>query len=229
MKKCFCLGLIVILCAFTSTTQAAVLFSDLGTAAPPASISGNTLTPFDQVPQAAIVNGTNVTTIPGCPITGNLTTAANVTKQTIGSGWSSWSHGYTGVVYTYFTQPSTLVMNLPPDTLAFYFYAEPNSFGNYVISAQTNSGTSSGNISVAGSAGANGYAFYTTAGESIATITVIAAAGANGFAIGEFGIAKNNERRVETVPTMDEWGMIILSLLFLGISIRMIKQRKDAI
>ncbi|RJP88114.1 MAG: hypothetical protein C4518_11220 [Desulfobacteraceae bacterium] len=63
-------------------------------------------------------------------------------------------------------------MNLPANTGAFYFYAEPNDFVSWTISAETDSGTSSGDISVLGNAGANGYAFYTTAGESITNITV---------------------------------------------------------
>ena len=217
MKKSFFTILILIVCAFASTSHAAVLFSNLGTGAPPATISTYTLAPFDQAPQAAIPNFTNVTLIPGSPIPGNLTTAASVNKRTIGSGWATWSHGYTGVVY-YSNGASTIVMNLPPSTGAFYFYAEPNNFASYIISAVTDSGVSSGNITVQGNSGANGYAFYTTAGESILTITVTAAQGASGFAIGEFGISAAQAFIPSAdIPTLSEWALLLFSALFGGL------------
>lgn len=225
MKKSLFVSLILVLCVFTSASQAAVLFTDLGTTAPPATISTYTVTPFDQGVQAAIADFTDVTTIPGSPIPGDLTTTANVNKRTIGSGWGTWSHGYTGVVY-YSNGADTIVMNLPPNAGAFYFYAEPNVFSTFLISAVTDSGASSGDISVDGSSGANGFAFYTTAGETITSITVTAESAAGGFAIGEFGIAAV---QAAAIPTMNEWGMIIMALLIAGISMRMIKQRKAEI
>ena len=223
MKKNLFLCLVLFFCAFSQASHAAVLFSDLGTTAPPASLSTYTVTPFDQGVQAAIPTGTDVTTIPGSPIPGDLITTANVNKRAIGDGWSTWSHGYTGVVYSS-NGADTIVMNLPPDAGAFYFYAEPNVFSTFLISAVTDSGASSGDISVNGSSGANGFAFYTTAGESITTITVTADPAANGFAIGEFGIAAN-QAGPEAIPTLNEWGMIILALFIAGISIKMIKKQ----
>jgi len=56
--------------------------------------------------------------------------------------------------------------------------------------------------------------------------SVTADQGAFGFAIGEFGIASG--QRV-AIPTMNEWGMIVLALLIAGISIRMIKKREAEI
>ncbi|RJP88115.1 MAG: hypothetical protein C4518_11225 [Desulfobacteraceae bacterium] len=59
MKKNLSVGLFLFLCAFAQISHAAVLFSDLGTSAPPATLPGYSLTPFDQVPQAAIAANTD--------------------------------------------------------------------------------------------------------------------------------------------------------------------------
>ena len=56
-----------------SAAHAGVGFVDLGTAAPPLQIAGVPVVPFDLTPQQAIVNGTDVTSIPGSPIGGTLT------------------------------------------------------------------------------------------------------------------------------------------------------------
>ena len=90
-------------------------------------------------------------------------------------------------------------------------------FSNYIISAVTDSGVSSGNIIVQGASGANGYAFYTTAGESILTITVTADPGALGFAIGEFGISATRGPISANIPTLSEWALLLFSALFGGL------------
>ncbi len=190
-----------------SKAEASVSFTDLGTSAPPASIGGRTVTAFDAAAQAAILNGTSVSTIPGSPF-GSLTVSPNVTKQTIGSGWATWSHGYTGSVYTNLSSGS-ITLTLPANTGAFYFYAEPNSFSVMTITATTNSGATSGPINVNGSSGANGFGFVASAGDTIATITV-SSSDASGFAVGEFGIGSEIP---STVPTMNEWGLVIFMLL----------------
>jgi hypothetical protein len=80
-------------------------------------------------------------------------------------------------------------MTLPSATGAFYFYAEPNVFNNFIVEAVAQDGTSSGPVTVAGQAGARYFGFYTTGTSALATIKVTVENGANGFAIGEFGIA----------------------------------------
>jgi|WetSurMetagenome_2_1015567.scaffolds.fasta_scaffold369806_1 hypothetical protein len=196
---------VVAILGVSTAAFAAVTFTDLGTVAPPASLGPFSMAPFDTVPQAAIVNGTGVTTIPGSPVAGNLNLSASVTKQTIGSGWASWSHGYTGPVFVNST--NSVTMTLPPNSSAFYFYAEPEQFAAMTITATTDSGTTSGPISVNGNAGANGFGFFAGPGESITTITVTT--NDTGFAIAEFGIAGS----ITAVPTMNEWGMIIFIML----------------
>ena len=48
----------------------------------------------------------------------------------VGQGWETWSHGYTGDVYSYFDQTAAIIL-LPQGTRAFYFYTEPNVYSNY--------------------------------------------------------------------------------------------------
>ncbi|MDP5241382.1 hypothetical protein Q9Q94_17745 [Uliginosibacterium sp. 31-16] len=170
----------------TATVVGSVQSFNLGTTAPPTSMGGYTMQAFDQTAQNAVANFANVTTIPGSPIGGNLTLAASATKRTVpGGGWATWSHSYTGVVY--YTASTTNTLTLPAGTAAFYLYAEPNS-GTVAITATTDSGASSGPISVVGTSGANGFGFAAPCGSTISTITVTQAS--SDFAIGEFGIAQ---------------------------------------
>ncbi len=196
MKKlAFALALLLV----ASGAEAAVLFQDLGTAAPPTGLGPYaTVAAFSQTPQAAIADGTSVAAIPGSATGGTVGVTPNLTKHAIGSGWATWSNGYTGVVYV--TGGGSITMTMPTmNTGAFYFYAEPNQFSNFVVQATTNTGATSGPITVNGSAGANGFAFYTTTGEAIATVTVTCT-DTTGFAIGEFGASTSTG--VEPIPAL---------------------------
>lgn len=203
--------LVFAMCSLTVTAQAAVVFQDLGTSAPPTVVGSVPVTAFAVAPQAAIVDGTNVTTIPGSPIPGNLTISPGLDKYTVpAGGWGTWSHGYTGPVFGTYSG-TTVTMTLPPNSGAFYFYAEPNIYNVFNIVVVTNSGTTSGNVPVQGDSGANGFGFYTTAGETILTVTLTIDPAASGFAIGEFGVG--NPIAPISIPTMTEWGMIIFIVL----------------
>jgi hypothetical protein len=213
------LGVVCLLVAVASPAVAQINCQDLGTAAPPGVIGPYVVTPFDQAPQAAIANGTAVTLIPGSPIPGDVITSVPVTKQAIGAGWATWSHGYTGVVYTEFG--TTVTLTLPANTGAFYLYIEPNDFGTHSVTATANDGTTSGPIPVVGNSGANGFAFYTsTPGQYIATVTVDVDPGANGYAIGEFGAATG----VAPIPTLGIVGLGTLVLLLAGAGIVLIRR-----
>ncbi len=176
------------LVGFIQSAQAAIVFQDLGISAPPATLGTYAVAPFDQVPQTAIADFTTVTTIPGSPIPGDLTVSPALDKRTIGSGWATWSHGYTGAVYANMTA-NAVTLTLPTGAGAFYFYAEPNSFSTLTINATANDGTTSGDIAVNGTSGANGFAFYATGATSTITSITVTSADTTGFAIGEFGIA----------------------------------------
>lgn len=204
------IGVLCVALAVAAPAGAAVVFQNLGTAAPPGNLGPYAVGPFDQVVQATIADFTIVSVIPGSPIPGGLDASPSLDKRTVGSSWMTWSHGYTGAVY--FTGPggTTVTLTLPPNAGAFYLYAEPVSFGSFNVTATTNDGTTSGPIAVEGNAGANGFGFYTTAaGQFITTVTVDVDAGANGFAVGEFGIAASTGG----IPTLGGAGIGLLVLL----------------
>jgi len=185
-----------LLLATSFTANADILFQNLGTATPPSTVGGHVMTPFDQAAQATIADVTDVTIIPGNPFAGDLVISPAANKRTVPNSWnSSWSHGYTGPVF-FVNGQATGTFNLPPNTRAFYFYAEPNLYGSPTITATTNSETSSGPVTVTvsppgGAEGAVGFAFYTTAGETISSITITSST-TNGFAVGEFGISNDS-------------------------------------
>ncbi|HEX3964539.1 MAG TPA: hypothetical protein VHZ03_49160 [Trebonia sp.] len=65
----------------------------------------------------------------------------------------------------------SVTITLPAGANAFYFYAEPQQFENFTMTATTSDGTTSGPISVAGYAGAKYFGFYTTGTAPLASIT----------------------------------------------------------
>ncbi len=216
---------LMIFLVFPASLSAAVLYVDLGTAAPPSTLGTRAVTPFSQALQAAVPNFTSVTVIPGSPVPGNLTSSVSLEKRNIGAGWATWSHGYTGAVYLY-SNNVAVTLTLPPNTNAFYFYVEPNdSTRSYTIT--TNSGTTSGAISVVGTSGARGSGFYTTQpGETILSITITGGDPVYN-AIGEFGAGTSTPAPPSiTAPTIGEWGMIILSLSLLVSGAMYIRRRQ---
>ena len=170
--------------------NADILFANLGNVAPPATIGGLQMTPFDQTPQAAIPDFTSVSAIPGAPGGANLGIAPVSAKYTRGTTWngSPWAGGYNGALY--FNSGLTRTLTLPTNTRAFYFYVESNYYGStFSYTVTTDSGATSEPVSVAGGGGGHGFAFYSTAGENIASVTVTGVGLNNGgFTVGQFGI-----------------------------------------
>ena len=167
-------------------TQAGVVADlSVGTAAPPVVLGGYAMTPFppDGRPILDFVLG-----VPA-PGGGAVGFSPDLQHRRVPTTWSTWSHGYMGDVYYGGSGVLSATLTLPADTYAFYFYAEPVSFGVFTITATSNSGASLVQP-VDGSAGARFFGFYGTHGDTLATITVSIEAAANGFAVGEFGIAR---------------------------------------
>jgi hypothetical protein len=156
-----------------------------GTAAPPPTLGGFDMTPFKADNRAESVDVTDV------PAPGGgrsvLHFDHSLSHRKVGSSWGTWSHGYTGDVYE--STGTQLVMTLPENTKAFYFYVEPNDFGQFSVTATASDGTTCGPILVVGDSGAQYFGFYTTDGSSLSTIQVNVDSAAGGFAVGEFGIA----------------------------------------
>jgi hypothetical protein len=161
-----------------------------GTAGPPPTLGPYAMTAFGADPQPlGSVSGVN-------DPAGTISFSTPLNHDRIGQGWATWSHGYTGDVYdTCFTgagcaaaDPSTVTINLPAGTQAFYFYAEPNNLSPFTITAMAQDGTTSGPVTVDGNGGARYFGFYGVGGATLASIT-ITADDPLGFAVGEFGIS----------------------------------------
>ena len=178
LKRLTTICALSVLILAVGSAQAAITGTSLGTGAPPGTLGPYTMTPFPSDPQP---QGSSVTSV-ASPLGGTVDFDATLAHVTVGSGWATWSHGYTGDVY-YFANGVTLT--LPSQTVAFYLYAEPDPFAIYSITATTDDGTFV-TQDVDGSGGAAGYGFYGTAGSSIASIKITSDVE---LGTGEFGIA----------------------------------------
>ncbi|MFH1718728.1 MAG: hypothetical protein ABIF19_15340 [Planctomycetota bacterium] len=179
MKRLMIMCAVAVLLLAVGGAQAAITGVALGTGAPPATLGPYTMTPFLLDPQ-----GSPATSVPS-PLGGTVDFSTSMTHVTVGAGWSTWSHGYTGDVY--WTYDSSVTLTLPAGTGAFYLYAEPNPFDIFTITATAQDGTAVVQA-VDGYAGAAGYGFYGTGGSVISSIQVDFT-GDGGFGVGEFGIA----------------------------------------
>jgi lysophospholipase L1-like esterase len=151
-----------------------------GTGPPTTTLGPYTMTPLPLDPQPLFQTVGGV-----AGPSGSLAFSPSLEHLRVTQGWATWSHGYLGDVY--WTRGAlTATVTLPPNTSAFYLYAEPNPFAVFTITATAQDGTTSGPIAVNGLAGARYFGFYGTGGERIASVTVTSNVD---FAIGEFGIS----------------------------------------
>jgi hypothetical protein len=166
----------------------------IGTLAPPVTLGPYTMLPFGPDPEPA--GYTTVQTVTGP--TGEVVFSRAGQHAIVGRDWGTWSHGYTGDVY-YFPMAAIadqqapafwdqVTLTLPPETVAFYLYVEPNAFGTYAVEVSVPQATS-GPVMVSGRSGATCFAFY-SAGALLSQVTVAVDGYAGGFAIGEFGVAQ---------------------------------------
>jgi hypothetical protein len=172
-----------------SPADAAIIFEDLGTSAPPMNLGGFGLTVFGDDPRTL---GEDVTSLPA-PGGGDVTFDLPLNHRKIGTGWASWSHSYAGDVY-YQGQisqvhafPYAVGLSLPAGIVGFYLYVEPEDFLEFAITAVDQNGNEYSR-SVGGNSGARGFGFYTTVGDTLTGITI---GSIEDFAIGEFGLARS--------------------------------------
>jgi hypothetical protein len=180
---------VVVAVGMAGSAGAAITFSaGPGTGAPTATLGGLPVVPFPLDPRPFGESGFNVTSVP-TPAGGSVGFNDVVNHDRIGSGWASWSHGYTGDVYDSFLlgDQTTRTLTLPVGTKAFYSYVEPTG-GTFDVTAIAQDGTSSGPVSVVASSGAKYLGFSATGSDTINSIVVTFAASASGFGVGEFGI-----------------------------------------
>lgn len=169
--------------AATSDTGS-VVFSDApGTSAPPPKLGPYAMTAFasDTQPGGSDVNGVAAPD-------GTLGFSPALDHELVGGGWNTWSNGYTGDVYA--TGSDAITLTLPAATNAFYFYAEPEQYQVFTITATNSDGTTSGDVPVQGQGGAEYFGFYSTDSSSPLTSITVTTADPDGFAVGEFGIAE---------------------------------------
>lgn len=134
------------------------------------------------IPNGSEALGTDLTKL-SSPL-GDIKFSPSVNKRQIGNGWISWSHGYQGEVY--FTNGATTLDLKLPNLVAFDFYAEPDVFNKFKISAIAESGVASNVLDqlVDGNAGAKYYGFYSDDPlDPIQSIRITADQGSKGFAI----------------------------------------------
>jgi len=107
-----------------------------------------------------------------------------VSVRQIGAGWATWSHGYTGNCF-YTNGRTSLTMTLSSGIGTFRFYAEPNPFGVWNITATGSDGSTSiaSTQGVEGAAGATGWGFYGTGGADVVSVHLSSDVD---FAVGEF-------------------------------------------
>lgn len=160
-----------------------------GVSPPPTTLGPYTMQGFPTDPTE---EGTDVTSVDGP--TGQITFDQQLQHDLVGGYWQTWSNGYTGDVYEDDAALADgtsyeITITLPPNTGAFYLYAEPDIFEDFDMTATAQDGTTSGDESVYGNSGAQYFGFWTTCGNSLSAIQVTDTGGDQAMAMGEFGIA----------------------------------------
>jgi len=178
----------------------------LGTGAPPAIYEGYTMETTE--PETASLYS-SVTEAPGLSGGDPILFSSPVNHRKIGSGWATWSHGYTGSVY--YESSRELDMEIHEGTCAFIFYLEPNNFATFSMNVTYSNGHSIVE-NIAGASGATGIAVSKHSPEAFPTSVNIydVSGAAAGFAVGEFSMAEclecENDRDIMFV--VDESGSV---------------------
>jgi hypothetical protein len=175
-------------CLKAFTRPAIVCVTSPGTGLPPATLGPYIMRTFSADPTSEQTQESSV-----IGPTGAISFDSSLTHLIVGSGWATWSNGYAGDVYANDLvladgSLETTIM-LPPNTGAFYLYAEPNIFQDFSVSATAQDGTTSGPLTVQGDSGAQFFGFYANGSQPITSMQVTDGGGDSALAVGEFGIA----------------------------------------
>jgi len=177
-------------CTSGSGTPTITFDGSPGTNAPPSTLGPYSMTAFAPDTQPVCPDSGSIVSGVSGP-NGTVGFTPSLSHDLVGGCWATWSNGYTGDVYDTANagaDPSQIVITLPAGTNAFYFYAEPNQFADFTITATAQDSTTSGPVTVNGDHGAKYFGFYGTGGATLATITVTNT-DTTGFAVGEFGVS----------------------------------------
>ncbi len=119
---------------------------------------------------------------------GTLSFSEGVYKAYVGYGWQTWSHGYTGEVYSN-NGDNFLTIKLAKAIIAFDLFVQPNDYSvlPLAITALTRSGAKiTLSQEVDGSGGAKYFGFYATEGDYISEIQIENTVGGIGFGMADF-------------------------------------------
>lgn len=134
----------------------------------------------------------------------------------IGTGWDTWSGGYTGqVLYT--NRLSSISVTLSP-VAAFGFFVEPNNFGVYDFVFELSDGTTQ-SASYEGDSGAGFLGFV---GKDISGFSVTTTG--TDFAFGDFYTAAS----IASAPEPATWAMMIVGFGLAGAALRRRKPQVQA-
>jgi len=169
----------------TETSIAEIIAVAGGHIAPPPELGPYEMTPFE-LDDRPLYEW--VTDVPS-PLGGTVDFSVPLQHRRVGYGWPFWGHGYEGDVYSSYGSGYEVTMNLPDQTMAFYFYATHFLTQTTDIYAVADDGTAIWQDTDWGS-GAVYFGFYQDdpAGPPIKHITV-SCYHAGMVAVGEFGIA----------------------------------------
>jgi hypothetical protein len=155
-----------------------------GTAAPPATLGGYTMTPIPHPGAPQCTRSSPPLSTPGGGEVDVSPTDADSFQRCIGSGWATWSHDFRGDVY-YTGGSTSQTIELPAGTKAFYLYVEPNPFSEETFEVVAEpGGVSSETFKAHGSHGATYVGVYSSGGASVEKLTIT---GSTDFATGEYG------------------------------------------
>ena len=145
----------------TPITTADIIGLGFGDAPPPSMLGPYTLTPFGSDPQLP----GDVTSVVS-PLGGSVDFSV-----TLNGFVTTWGNGYTGNMYeTSEPLPQKVRLTLPTETVTFFFYAGPDPYESFDITASAQDGTSvTQNVSGYSVAG---YGFYATEGQVLSWINV---------------------------------------------------------
>jgi len=177
------IALVVILATSRDAAAEIVFDGSPGSDPPPGTLGRYPMTVFPLDPQPLYEDVTSVAS----PLGGELGFSIPMNHRRIDQGWGWWGYGYQGDVY-YSNGSTAVTMLMPPDTVAFYFYVEQDSFKPETFEAIADDGTTSGPIVVEGSGVLQYFGFYGTGAAAIQSIELTCLSGVD-FAVGEFGIA----------------------------------------
>ncbi|MCC6677032.1 MAG: PEP-CTERM sorting domain-containing protein [Phycisphaerales bacterium] len=163
---------VVAACGCAAIARADIVVETYGTAPRPGRVFG---VPTDPTPYNPALF-TDVTSTPA--FGGSILFSVPVSVRQVGSGWATWSGGYTGNVY-YTNGATSLTLTYKGLDLDWFIgaqvYAEPNPFAVFDISATATDSSGAGSVTltqaVDGNGGACGWGFYTPA-SFLRTVTI---------------------------------------------------------